>query len=1131
MSIQQLSSASFISSETDFIVKKENILSDIDSFDMSEQPPSRNDGFLQEAISLVKSNIIMENICKGSLNNISIELQNALAFYPGRTLSCSEMQMIIKRVKNTDLSKEKLPYVYRELIQSLPFEFDDQFLELDEAFRFELAKIALKQDIAEFYKNFEGYGITDQRLRFELAKLAMKENVNTLADFIGNFALDEPYRIEIAKLVAQQNGNTISSYIQNFDITDQQVLIEIVKLAIRQNAGNVSCYFRNYGITNEEDRIEIAMLAAQENGESVSCYLSNYEISEEAVRVKIVLLAAQQNGAGVSEYIQLCGIKDEEARIRIAIEAAQQDGAGVSEHIENYGIQDEEARIKIAMLAAQQNGAGVSEYIGNYGIQDEEVRIKIAMVAAQQNGAGVSEHIGNYAITNYKGRLRVAELAAQQNGVGVSLNIHKYDLPKEEDRIKIAKLAAQECGVEMAQYIDNYAITDEQALVEICKLMLEKGGIGASRAMDYFAFNDEGVRIELAKFAAETDGMFLALNIESFAIKDQVALTEIAYLALKQNPTAAQFFSHFGIKKLDSLVKLFATLPPFKGVYVDNFFPNRRKALASYPELGFWFFQNEPEKMLSFLPSFYSNLNLPLVFTKKFSHLFKEIVKEKDEFKLEAKIKYFLVYGCALAFSKNSKELTDCLMKNLFEGFEKIKNPSVLIEKSQWIAEFLLQCKANTVSDETIVEQMPLIKNILNLRGPSLRVRLQNYLSYCLGTPSVLNRYQSNKMTVLGTNIGRKKRQILLLPLMVLASVLEDASFFNAIKLLNKDFTDANRIKSLLSNLDILIKEPKLSDEKKKFILEKIIFVKGKTSKGQTDQIILSAQLVTQCIEFNEIERLQRITNSTMLRDQFKDLFIKKLELEEGDHFERNYAKTFATFRKGTSLLQYAAGIQSLEKEEREIVMGLIRTYASSVLKGTYCEERYKLDCSEHLRTLVEMNKEAFALWKQGATLKIEGVDVVDTDHPCDMLLSGTEVGSCQSIDGNDPEMARCLPAYLLKGEIRMIAIKNADGVILARCIIRLLIDRNKNTPVLFQEIIYPKEGREDYERILKKACKARAQALGIPLFSMEEGQPYSGTIACLPGRCCFEYVDALELNEQTENGYEIRGAKFIDCS
>ncbi len=137
---------------------------------------------------------------------------------------------------------------------------------------------------------------------------------------------------------------------------------------------------------------------------------------------------------------------------------------------------------------------------------------------------------------------------------------------------------------------------------------------------------------------------------------------------------------------------------------------------------------------------------------------------------------------------------------------------------------------------------------------------------------------------------------------------------------------------------------------------------------------------------------------------------------------------------------------------------------------------------------------------------------ISESDEACDLLLLGTEItGSCQRVDGG-PSLNKGLLSYLMNGEIRAILVKK-DGKIVARSIIRLLLDIEKNTPVILLERIYSNFDEEMIKETIISWARNKAMAMELPLVSVEvmtkDCIRYNGAISSLGGYAPFTYSDA----------------------
>ena len=146
---------------------------------------------------------------------------------------------------------------------------------------------------------------------------------------------------------------------------------------------------------------------------------------------------------------------------------------------------------------------------------------------------------------------------------------------------------------------------------------------------------------------------------------------------------------------------------------------------------------------------------------------------------------------------------------------------------------------------------------------------------------------------------------------------------------------------------------------------------------------------------------------------------------------------------------------------------------------------------------------------------KAEAYEVIDTDDPNHFLLMGTEVlNSCQEVKGS-ASMNVGLLGYALDGKHRLALVCDPEGKILARSVLRLLLDA-KGKPVIFQEKIYVADANPAYPQLLKQMALKKANLLGIPLvvspadFEEEHANKYPQPIHAKAKPVPYEYVDAL---------------------
>ena len=164
------------------------------------------------------------------------------------------------------------------------------------------------------------------------------------------------------------------------------------------------------------------------------------------------------------------------------------------------------------------------------------------------------------------------------------------------------------------------------------------------------------------------------------------------------------------------------------------------------------------------------------------------------------------------------------------------------------------------------------------------------------------------------------------------------------------------------------------------------------------------------------------------------------------------------------------------------------------------------------------------------ALSKYEKWKVVDSDDPQDLFLCSTEIdGSCQSFTSG-MDQNKGLLGYVMNGQNRLIAVKDREGKIRARRLLRLLWDRDNGTSVLFLEDLYT-AGSVDkkVEDAVLEMAKRRAKALGLILLSKaEEGELYSGHVESLGGRAPYDYTDAGNHALDPGGRFDIKGSRII---
>lgn len=216
---------------------------------------------------------------------------------------------------------------------------------------------------------------------------------------------------------------------------------------------------------------------------------------------------------------------------------------------------------------------------------------------------------------------------------------------------------------------------------------------------------------------------------------------------------------------------------------------------------------------------------------------------------------------------------------------------------------------------------------------------------------------------------------------------------------------------------------------------------------------------------------------------------------------KKNWAKSKADEAKSINVAKLQQHCLQLitekDPEERQKILESIR----DLLQRSFPECSFLKDVKECIKLLSKPK------------LITANIRVEDTDEPINLLLFTTEGGndSCLSIDWYI-EKNKCLLAYMMDGKNRALVVQDTQDVILARCVIRLMLD-NKGNAYLLREKFYPFNTPvpEHYIKGLNAMAEQKAAQLGIPLVCMDGNGAECPTLIAGKSPVPYEYCDAAD--------------------
>lgn len=1085
--------------------------------------------------------------------------------------------------KNTELFvREKRPVVrsdsFRKKVRHLPGHkswidkeiVNSESIKTGTNFLSHLAKLSAQingRGTAYYIQNF---AIEDEATRIEIAKLCAHQNGGRTAKYIQNFAIEnELDRIEIAKICAQQDGENTANYLQNFAIRNQAARGEIAQICAKQN-GWAFFYLHNFAIEDEVSKVKIAKICAKQNGRSIAYFIKKFSIRDEDALINIAEICARQDGRGTAEFVENFAIREESVRIRIALLCAKQNADGTAANIENFAIEDESARLKIAHCCARRKGMRTAYYFKKFAIKNEADRIKIAKLCARQNEWFTAGHIRNFAIGDEEARIKIAKACA---GSAAAAFVENFTIKNTHtlyqlflDCIKADPKAlyhrfsfASHLPKEILEILENLEVLKEEApedsrrrkLFEKIPCLIE--ALPTSRENQNTILNMSSKIQELPPHAQNPAGLWL---ISSILLMREMKADEIEWLLERG------IWSELALLKEPRLRVSLSS-----GLHTLSVDRERRRLWDNFL-CGVRGGEGHRGLMLLAIPFF--NLQLQGIDGSKLFSVAMSLSsfqkKKESRFRNVNHVKNFIYTMHSLA---SSVELTP---QQKERGFNRIffkrgsvnamHNDEALISKNLIAAKGLMQLKnmqwpnaknLNVLFRSCLEKLIPLgqYKGDISARyeeffgntcrkpgglliyAAGLKTLREPALLSCLGdfVVSVMDNTFKNKrykithnphLAKIAENEGllskwREEIKVNIIPeensetkvdpeLWLHTKLIMDkrlslealpylSSYLNASTFLERNLTFSALIEEIKQSMNLEKKEhlrKQLELEKKKI---KEVETNLKTYKGNEEETRKLSQEKRKTEKSLEAlkQKLHSLSASTV-----KDPVVVNLNLQ----------KACLRFVKLGKNADKKILIQHLEEMDAalhqvEYNSGFGVSHFANDVKGLIKAFRDEAENAENKKHL----------------------QAVFTDDPIDLLLCGTEVDSCQKLDG-DPKNNKGLLGYLIDGKNRLLAIKNGDRIV-ARCMLRLLWDGTQ--PVIYRDRFYPDQIFSTHKEALEVLAKQVAQKMAVPLACGDPCLLYNQTLHALGGPAPYEYCDSDGARGVHKDGHYTFQAKILE--
>lgn len=964
---------------------------------------------------------------------------------------------------------------------------------------------AIKVDLTPYLEEIYDKSIFSLSYRMLQNKHKYKEHkVDSFISLLKQNITDDNLIVEFCKIAAKHRNVSdfsISNHIHKFGIKDQAKLCEIAKIAASNNGSTIYNVIKNYGLTEKNELFEIAKLVLVGGGSSIVSYLDDYEIKSEEKLFEFAKFYASQDGKGVSRDIQRFGIKSEAKLFEVAKIAAANNGGGVSEYIARYGIKDQELLFEIAKIDLAKDGYN-SEYIENYGIEDQEKLFELAKIAAGNNGRGTSIYIERYGIKDKIKLLEVAKIAAINDPKETLSRIERYGINYSgEDDVKIMEI------------FNNFARTMDlpEGCLEWFRVPLE--------GLDNPEQKKENV-LWLAGLLSRCTRTPLLSNI----FREEEAIRTLKMLANSPNPRIKKEAS-------DYLLTLYQD-NEMKNDWNSRFNPKREGIGLNQQKTSLSDHLLIPNLFLSFTTNDNKLIDTVLSGLSSTYYSSYDVLNPINELLL-------MLSHCTVNLQMRGKLLQLILPAQQKEEGEKEKDFQLRLQRF----------RADQMEMVVAVRDLLFLEKGYLLKGEEDRNTLiSTWEKVCREMFGVVG--DKNVLLKFMDTFQNSKRYP--------GGLLSYAARLNTL-----DAHEKNKLIPLLGEFANAVLQgtyPDIRYDLSKNEHLKIIF-------GENNDLLKKwrGQLSFKAVDF-----LNKAPPTTIKKEEPQEFVARLLrqslhDRHLGEDQTQQYPKLFAlVFSKKAE--EFKTALEDIIKQEKTLALkmqqlkqmktpesqkelaDLERTRKRIVIEKL-CLQLLSPDIKstkvlEHLQALAanleNLKDLPLAQFKQDVDGMLgqlkpskdsnEKLVVQDTDEWEDMLLMGTEVISCQKIDGNE-FFNKCLLAYIHDGKNKALVVKDDKNRIVARAVLRLLVDEKTMEPVLFLERTYTATNNPALQELIREGALRKAKGLGIVMVASpkdyldaQKNKLYGSKLQALGGPAPYEYVDAL-------NGIQSDGKFTIDQS
>jgi hypothetical protein len=764
-----------------------------------------------------------------------------------------------------------------------------------------------------------------------------------------------------------------------------------------------------------------------------------------------------------------------------------------------------------------------------------------------------------------KRRIEFAKFCAKKDANDTVLGIRRFKISDEPSLIKIAEICAQARNSDTAYHIERFGIKNKKALVDIAKLCLQRD-IQQVNFLNKFQIMDQETLVELARFCAKSQFWMTAFFIGDFKIKSQQTLNELVVQCLSGDERVLHSLNNFSIdldtniltsevenpEKMEILLSQlsnFIKRLPCKvenRTIIENVINDIRKLpFVNQKTVGKWYAR------FIILALYMDGTNLDWVFDSGLWRALYQLhdlalrspltppllalASSKDRIPL-VKGKNGVVLATVSLFEmhqrgvpKSKLEQLSVLLSRKLKHHQDIKHfiqsvhllsSTTLYTPEEKVSGFDRVFNSTNISD--ILQRLTAVRGLIQLEDKNWLTTEQDPVQYFRTFFDTLIPLQLFKGDVIALyeKYFMKSRQPL--ALITYAAGLKKLNEFRVISYLSefvrsvfdetfkKDRYDTKFNAHLKKLAEV---RPDLLDLWKE---DEEVSIDSLPTETENKRVLdISEWVKTMLVDDKHLANVDLPFLTQYFECEARDVVVDALkeELKKATRSEEKQNHSVVCLK-----LQMAC-ISLAQSKPKDVLDNLQKIDKLLKYKTIPSNDFDKSEFAHDIEKMIESYKKQFPE-------SVGHLTATTTDDPIDLLLCGTEVmGSCQRIDGN-PHVNKGLLGYIMDGKNRLLAIKDQQGKIIARCILRLLWDGEQ--PVLFRERLYPTNLSHKQERALNNLALKMSQKLGVPLTCKGQDPAQGIPLHALGCLIPYEYCDGC-LGVQENGKYTINGAIIFE--